>query len=106
MGGSEESPPGVPAGAIVPATRCVCSMPAGGPKPPASARPATSGRFAPRRVGRRPALYMDLPVYVLLLRAGGGNAVRFVTPPGVAVLCIPGCTVSLAGAIAPAAAPR
>ncbi|MCA3439387.1 MAG: hypothetical protein INF50_03445 [Rhodobacter sp.] len=49
---------------------------------------------------------MDLPVYVLLLRAGGGNAVRFVTPPGVAVLCIPGCTVSLAGAIAPAAAPR
>jgi hypothetical protein len=38
---------------------------------------------------------------------GRGNAVRFLFPPGeTVVLCMPGCPVTLAGAIAPATAPR
>ncbi len=83
------------------------SGPAGGPKPPASARPATGGRFSPagsgaglswcpwtcRSTGQRRA------------RAGKRGS-RFLIPPGVAFLRTSGCPVSLAGAIAPATAPR
>jgi hypothetical protein len=48
------------------------SGPAGGPKPPASARPATGGRW--------PLSFPDPPVYRAPFRAGGGNAARFLFP--------------------------
>jgi len=54
--------------------RYAAPCPAGGPKPPASARPAPGGRW--------PALFPDMPVCVLPFRTGGGNALRFLIPPG------------------------
>ena len=47
--------------------------PAGGRKPPASARPAPGGY--------RPAVFRAAPVLVAASRRGGGNAVRFPFPP-------------------------
>ncbi len=47
-----------------------------GPKPPASARPALGGRFAPAGSGAGLSLVPDLPVYRAPSRAGGGNAGR------------------------------
>ena len=44
-------PPRVLAGAIAPAMRCPCQVPAGAPMAPASARPALGGRFAPAGTG-------------------------------------------------------
>ncbi len=35
-----------------------------------------------RRAGRWPLPFPDLPVYMAPFRAGGGNAVRFLFPPG------------------------
>jgi len=52
------------------------SGPAGGPKPPASARPAHGGRFAPAGSGAGLPLFPDLPVYRAPLRRGEGNAGR------------------------------
>ena len=59
-----------------------------GPKPPASAHPAPGQRPArpwralrPRRAGRWPAFFPDLPVHRAASRAGGGNALRFLFPP-------------------------
>jgi len=52
------------------------SGPAGGPKPPASARPAHGGRFAPAGPGAGFSLVSDLPVYRGPSRRGGGNAGR------------------------------
>ncbi len=62
--------------------RSIASCPAGGQKPPASARPATGGRW--------PLLLPDLPVYRAPSRAGGGNAVRFLFPPERAFSRMPG----------------
>jgi len=47
------------------------SGPAGGPKPPASARPAHGGRFSPAGSGAGLPLFPDLPVYRAPSRAGG-----------------------------------
>jgi hypothetical protein len=69
-----------------------------GPKPPASARPAPGGRWL--------LLFLDLPVCGAPFRAGGGNAVRFLCPPGGAFPCIPGCLAFLARDIAFAKAPH
>jgi len=52
------------------------SGPAGGPKPPASARPAHGGRFAPAGSGAGLSFVPDLPVCGAPSRAGGGNAGR------------------------------
>jgi hypothetical protein len=79
--------------------RHVDPRPAGGPKPPASARPAHGGRWPAGVPG--PA---DLRGTVM---HGRGKRMRFLVPPGEAVfLSLPGCPVTLAGAIAPATAPR
>ncbi len=69
---------------------------AGGPKPPASARPAHGGRW--------PLCRPDRPLYGAPSRAGGGSAgrVSWSHPDGRSR----GYPVSLAGAIAPATAPR
>ena len=52
-----------------------------GPQPPASARPAPGGRFAPAGSGAGLLLFPDLPVCGAPSRRGGGNAVRFLVPP-------------------------
>jgi len=52
-----------------------------GQKPPASARPAPGGRFAPAGSGAGLLLVPDLPVCRVPSRAGGGNALRFLIPP-------------------------
>jgi CspA family cold shock protein len=79
--------------------RHIDPTPAGGPKPPASARPAPGGRW--------PLLVRVAWVFVAASRAGWGNAMRFLIPPGEAVfLSVPGSPAHLAGAIAPATAPR
>jgi len=58
------------------------SGPAGGPKPPASARPAHGGRFSPAGSGAGLCFSLtDRPVCKAPSRAGGGNAVRFLFPP-------------------------
>jgi hypothetical protein len=53
QGATEDVPPSplALAGAIAPATAPRFPMPAGGPKPPASARPALGGRFPPAGSG-------------------------------------------------------
>jgi len=51
--------------------RHVTPRPAGGPKPPASARPAHGGRFPPAGSGAGPLLFPDLPIYGEPSRAGG-----------------------------------
>jgi hypothetical protein len=43
-----------------------------------------------RQVGRWPALFLDLTIYRAPSRAGGGNAMRFLSPPGVAFSRMPG----------------
>jgi len=75
-----------------------------GPKPPASARPATGGRFAPAGPGAGLSWCLNLPVYRASSREGGGNAVRFLFPPGGVFQCNPGSPASLAAAIALATA--
>jgi hypothetical protein len=70
------------AGAIAPATALRCPLASRGPKPPASARPAPGGRFSPAGSGAGLSLFPDLPVYRAPYRTGGGNAVRFLFPPG------------------------
>jgi hypothetical protein len=94
------------AGAIAPATAPRCPLASRGPKPLVSARPAHGGRFSPARSGAGLSWRLDLPIYKAPSRAGGGNALRFLIPPGGAVSCIAGCPVSLAEAITPATAPR
>jgi hypothetical protein len=61
-------------------------------------RPPRPRRALPaRRAGRWPLLFPDLPVCGEPSRAGGGNAVRFLIPPGEAVaLTMPECPVPLA----------
>jgi CspA family cold shock protein len=76
------------------------TWPAGGQCPPRPRRALPA-----RRVGRWPALCLDLPIHGEPSRTGGGNAVRFGVPPGEA-LAMPECPVSLAGVIAPATASR
>ncbi len=61
-----------------------------GPKPPASARPAHGGRFSPAGSGAGLSWRLDLPIYRAPSRAGGGNAMRFLSPPGVAFSRMPG----------------
>ena len=71
--------------------------------------PATAPRCRPARrgrVGRWPAVFPDLPGRQGTVARGRGNVVRFLLPPGGAVLCNLGRPVSLAGAIAPATALR
>jgi hypothetical protein len=53
-----------------------------GSKPPASARPAPGGRFAPAGSGAGLSWCLGRPIYRAPFRAGGGNAVRFLFPPG------------------------
>jgi hypothetical protein len=75
-----------------------------GPKAPGQ-RPTRPRRaLRPRRVGRWPLSLLDLRVYKAPFRAGGGNAGRVSCsrPDGRSR----GCPESLAGAIAPATAPR
>jgi hypothetical protein len=48
--------------------------PAGGSKPPASARPAPGGRFPPAGSGAGLPVCLDPPIYGEPLRTGGGNA--------------------------------
>jgi len=61
--------------------RCAGIRTGRGPKPPASARPAPGGRFAPAGSGAGLLLFPDLPVCGAPSRRGGGNAVRFLVPP-------------------------
>ncbi len=79
------------------------SGPAGGPKPPASARPAHGGRFSPAGSGAWPLSLPDLPVYRVPSQMGGVNAVRFLFPPEQAKALPP---LQWQGAIAPATAQR
>jgi hypothetical protein len=77
------------AGAIAPATVPRRSLASRGPKPPASARPAHGGRFAPAGSGAGfRCAWGTGPVETWPL-AGRGNAVRFLVPPGEAFV---GCT--------------
>ncbi len=62
--------------------RCAGNWTSRGPKPPASARPAPGGRFSPAGSGAGLPLFPDLPVYRAPSHKGGGNAVRFLFPPG------------------------
>jgi len=52
----------------------------GGPKPPGQRPPRPRRALLARRVGRWPLCLPDLPVYRVLSRAAGGNAVRFLIP--------------------------
>ena len=70
------------AAAIAPATEPRCPLAHRGPKPPASARPAHGRRFAPAGSGAGLSWRLDRPIYRAPYRAGGGNAVRFLFPPG------------------------
>jgi hypothetical protein len=65
--------------------RHVDPRPAGGPKPPASARPAPGGRFSPAGSGAGLPLVRVARVFVAAFRAGGGNAGPFGVPPGGAI---------------------
>jgi hypothetical protein len=69
--GGERSDPAAMAKAIAFATAPGCPLARRGPKPPASARPG----------GRWPAVFEDLPVYRVPSSAGGGIAMRFLSPP-------------------------
>jgi len=69
------------AGAIAPAAAPHGPLTSRGPQPPASARPATGGRFSPAGPGAGLSVFPDLPVYRGPSRAGGGNALRFPVPP-------------------------
>ncbi len=62
--------------------RCAGIRTGRGPKPPASARPARGGRFAPAGSGAGLSWCLDRPVSRAPSRAGGGNALRFLVPPG------------------------
>jgi len=57
-----------------------------GPKPPASARPATGGRFSPAGSGAGLLWCLDLPVYKAPSRAGGETRVAFPDPARTGVL--------------------
>jgi hypothetical protein len=92
--------------AIAPATAPRRDQDQPGPKAPGQRPPRPRRALRPRRVGRWPLCLPDVPIYGAPSRAGGGNAVRFLFPPGAAVLSTPKHAVSLAGAIAPATAPR
>ncbi len=75
--------------AIALATASRCLKRAGGPKAPRSAPAPPWRALLARRVGRWPALFPDLPVYRGPSRTGGGNAVRFLVPPGEAGVLSP-----------------
>jgi len=79
-----------PAGAIAPATASGRDQDGPGAKAPGQRPPRHRRALRPRRVGRWPLLLPDLPVWVALSSAGGGNAVRFLFPPGRAFSRIPG----------------
>jgi len=68
--------PAAMAKAIAFATALRCEHARRGPKPPASARPAHGGRFAPAGPGAGLSVFPDLPVHRAPSRAGGGNAGR------------------------------
>jgi hypothetical protein len=70
------------AGAIAPATVSRRSLARRGPKAPGQRPPRPRRALLARRVGRWPLLFPDLPIYGEPSRAGGGNAVRFLIPPG------------------------
>jgi len=91
------------AGAIAPATAPRCPLARRGPQPPASAHPAPGGRFPPAGGGRSPLILPDLPVYRAPPRAGGETRVSFPVPARTDDSHAP---ASMAGAIAPATAPR
>jgi len=60
--------------------RCAWIRTGRGPKPPASARPAHGGRFAPAGSGAGLSWCLDLPVYRAPSRAGGETRVAFPVP--------------------------
>jgi len=62
--------------------RCIGIRTSRGPQPPASARPATGGRFPPAGPGAGLSWCLGPPVCGAPLCAGGGNALRFLVPPG------------------------
>jgi hypothetical protein len=68
----------------LPRRNVACRQP--GAKAPARCPTRPSRPARPRRVGRWPALFPDLPVCRAPSHTGGGNAVRFLAPPGLAAL--------------------
>jgi hypothetical protein len=76
--------------------------PAGGPKPPASARPAPGGLFPPAGSGAGLSLCLDQPIYGEPSRTGGETQCVSCSRPERRRNCV----VAMAGAIAPATAPR
>ena len=73
-----------------PLPRCVRATGQPGAKAPGQ-RPTRPRRaLRPRRVGRWPAVFLDRPIYRAPSRRGGGNAVRFLVPPGAAFSGMPG----------------
>ncbi len=69
------------AGAIAPATASRRDQDRPGAKAPGQRPPRPWRALRPRRVGRWPLSVQDLPVCRAPLRAGGGNALRFLIPP-------------------------
>jgi hypothetical protein len=70
------------AGAIAPATAPRCPHARRGPKAPGQRPPRPRRALLARRVGRWPLLVRVARVLGAAFRAGGGNAVRFLFPPG------------------------
>jgi len=60
-----------------------------GPKAPGQRPPRPRRALPARRVGRWPLCLLDLPVFREPSRAGGGNAMRFLFPPGRATALSP-----------------
>ena len=91
------------AGAIAPATALRCPLSSRGPKPPASARPAHGGRFSPAGSGAGlRCSWTDRSTEHRRARAGE-TRVAFPVPARTDESTV---TVPMAGAIAPATAPR
>ncbi len=66
-----------------PLPQCCAGIRTGrGPKAPGQRPPRPRRAPLARRVGRWPLSFPDLPVYRAPSRAGGGNAMRFLFPPG------------------------
>jgi hypothetical protein len=70
------------AGAIAPATVLRPYQDQPGAKAPGQRPPRPRRALLARRAGRWPAVFPDLPVCGAPSRTGGGNALRFLIPPG------------------------
>jgi hypothetical protein len=92
------------AGAIAPATAPRCPLTSRGPKPPASARPALGGRFSP--AGSGAGLCLSRTCRSTGHRPARAGETRVAFPDPARISGESTVTASLAGAIAPATAPR